>query len=196
MNQQLPTRDRFEKMVADLIKPADVLLGGLQPKGMALIHSGLGIAGELGELSPTLKRLIHDGGDDETRENLLEESGDFLFYVIDLRRIFDFNLRPSLVGLTLSPEYDPVEAVGRIVDTVKRIAIYNTAEEKLNLGRVELDLADLELWLDHEMNCAGVGGIEEAMTAVLWKLREGPNARYPDGYSDEAAQARRDKQPT
>ena len=182
-------------MVAELIKSPDEIYAGLAPRSLALIHSALGIAGEIGELQKPLDRFRFGEIDNETRDNLLEEAGDFMFYVIDLRRVFMFDVRPDITFYRLPANFRPVEAVGDVVDAVKRIAIYNKAYSFDELEPVCLRLLELELWLTHELDTNGLS-MERAMKAVLWKLREGPNARYPLGYSDQAAQERADKQAT
>lgn len=197
MNSTLPPiRDRFALMVAELIKSPEEIRSGLSLQAVALIHSALGIAGEIGELQDPLVRyrfLAPDNVGNETRDNFLEEAGDFMFYVIDLRRVFMFDERPDLSHHRMPPSFNPVEAVGDVVDAVKRIAIYNKAYTFDDLEPVCLRLLELELWLTHELDSAGLS-MDMAMQTVLWKLREGPNARYPQGYSDQAAQDRADKQ--
>lgn len=187
-----PIRDRFESMVARLIKSPESLLASAIPFHMALIHSALGIAGELGELQEPLDKFSYDGGTPEHRLNFIEEAGDFLFYVIDLRRNFRFDTRPDLRAYTVEPCFSAVTTVGNVVDTVKRIVVYGKAYTREELQPTEDDLALLELWLDHELSRIG-SSLDAAMRTVLLKLCEGPNARYPEGYNDAAANARRDK---
>ena len=89
MSTTLPAiRDRFETMVVALIKKPEEILATVDLRKLALVHSTLGIAGEIGELQEPLE-LLRDNPEDETaKQNLLEEVGDFMFYVLDLRQVF------------------------------------------------------------------------------------------------------------
>lgn len=196
MSTTLPAiRDRFETMVVALIKKPEEILATVDLRKLALVHSTLGIAGEIGELQEPLE-LLRDNPEDETaKQNLLEEVGDFMFYVLDLRQVFGFIVRPDITLYTLPAGYNPVKEVGDVVDVVKRLFAYNAKMVLEAYNSTERKLARLELWLTHEVDSHGLS-MERAMKEVLWKLREGPNARYPLGYSDQAAQDRADKQAT
>jgi len=79
--------------------------------------------------------------------------------------------------------------VGELVDAIKKHWVYGKPIDHENV--IE-ELGDIEFYL---AAFRGVMGIARAQTidANLWKLRDGPNARYKNGYTDAAAIARADK---
>ena len=88
---------------------------------------------------------------------------------------------------------------GRILDVAKRLVIYRKGfDEELKdgttlRGRLTQHLVD-DAWVIEQM--AGIIGCseEELRAANIEKLDTGKNARYKDGYSDKAANAREDKE--
>ena len=112
--------------VAKLKKSPLLILDTLTPEKVDVLHMGLGIFTEAGEIATTVKAYVMYNKPLD-RENLIEELGDLEFYLEGLRQIIDV-----------------------------------TREEIL----------------DHNNK----------------KLLTGEKARYKDGYTDEAAIARVDKQ--
>lgn len=176
---------RHAALVSRLVKSPEDLFAQITPFKVALIHSVLGIAGELGELEEIAAVLVHDGGTEQTRTDLIEEAGDFVFYATDIRHVLSL---PPFVSVTVHPSYRPAVDVGIIVDISKKIAIYNqpvTDEARAEIG-ARLDR--IESHYEHELTCEG-SSRNEALEANIEKL----NIRYPEGYSDQAAEARADK---
>ena len=75
----------YADMVAALAKPGYKILEELQPSDVHLLHMGIGICGEAGELIDALKKAaIYRKPID--RENVIEELGDLEFYMEGLRQ--------------------------------------------------------------------------------------------------------------
>lgn len=75
----------FSNMVSVLAKPGDTIKSELTADDCHLLHMGVGICGEAGELldaikKPTVYRKPID------RENIVEELGDLEFYLEGLRQ--------------------------------------------------------------------------------------------------------------
>lgn len=178
-------------MVRVLVKKGDAILSTLDPHKVNLWHAATGIAGEGTEL---LEGLLLDGAD---RENLIEESGDLYFYIEQMVQgtgiVIDWNaVNTYACSMDISPgslaEYATRVAVysGGILDTVKKLAIYNK----------ELDTATLQLQLTSLVeNLTALGlmhgfGRGDALSHNIAKLSK----RYEGlRYTDEAAQKRADK---
>lgn len=76
---------------------------------------------------------------------------------------------------------------GELLDAIKKHVIYN---KDLDLGNVIEELGDLEFYME---------GLRLALGVCRYETLEGnyeklANGRYQEGYSDEAAQARADKE--
>lgn len=60
----------------------------------------LGVAGEAGEVADLIKKLYYHGGSDKkgpiTRERILDESGDVIWYLTALLDSFDFTLEECM----------------------------------------------------------------------------------------------------
>lgn len=79
---------------------------------------------------------------------------------------------------------------GELVDAVKRHAIYG---KSLDVDNVIEELGDLEFYMSNIRQSIGVTR-ELTLERNMAKLK-GKNGRYKDGYSDQAATDRADKQP-
>lgn len=170
---------QHKDMVAALVKPGDAILATLTPLKVRLIHAAMGVAGEIGE--------IMDATDDE---NFLEEAGDLLFFIRELRE------QGELGELTEVPTHvnvNPAYLSGEIVDVVKRVAVYNKPFDTQMRLRLSDAVNALELWLVRKLEWRGQSRTQ-ALEHNLNKLLTGPNARYASGaYSDAQAHARADK---
>lgn len=78
---------------------------------------------------------------------------------------------------------------GEILDNIKRHVFYNKPFNRDNL--VE-ELGDIEFYMEGLRDRAGITR-EETLKHNSNKLSTGNNARYKEGYSDQAAQDRADK---
>lgn len=78
--------------------------------------------------------------------------------------------------------------VGELVDAVKKHVMY---EKDLDLANIIEELGDMEFYAEQlraQLNITR----EETLSCNIVKLR----LRYPDGYTNKAAEARADKAPT
>jgi len=64
----------FEEYQAEARKTA------IYPKAHILVYPALGLAGEAGEFANKVKKLLRDGAQLDTRQKLLDELGDVLWY--------------------------------------------------------------------------------------------------------------------
>jgi hypothetical protein len=178
MNTYTQIEQEHAAMVSrSLMKNPDELQASSTPLKWALIHAVFGIAGELAKLE-----------DYSDKDNLVEESGDILFYCRNLRQVLNL------------PEYSagnikPVSAfvlAGDLLDVAKRIAIYSyeITDERLATFTEIVDNVEHVV----EQALASYGITREQALSNLDKLLTGAKARYKAGYSDAAAQARADKQ--
>jgi NTP pyrophosphatase (non-canonical NTP hydrolase) len=92
-----------------------------------------------------------------------------------------------------SPILDMVHATmgisgeaGELLDAVKKSFIYN---KPLDTENVIEELGDIMFYVQHMLNQFPKHSLYTVLNANMDKLRK----RYPDGYSDAAAQARTDK---
>lgn len=141
----------------------------------------------------------------------MEELGDAQFYIEGMCQIFNFPNDPVQMANMLDQdglesykgfEYIPDEIVesasiiahaGGLMDYVKRVAIYNKE------GNRNVPLYHL-CWLIDRLSALAslmVDDEKHVFAANEEKLLRGKNARYKEGkYSDAAAQARSDKEPS
>lgn len=172
------TEQAHADMVSRLIKKPVDLQASSTPFKWALIHAVFGIAGELAELE-----------DYSDKDNLLEESGDILFYCRNLRQVLSL---PDYVEGSIKPA-SAFSVAGDLLDAAKRIAIYSYELTDASLETFTKIVDGAESIVEHALASYGITR-EQALRANLDKLLTGANARYKSGYSDAAAQARVDKQ--
>lgn len=149
-----------------------------------MVHACIGIVGEVIELRFAT-----------SRDNAVEELGDLEFYLkhawIVAHRLQADNVRFPVITSSAVPItwdqciQDLTHAAGELVDYSKKAWIYNKPWEALDfltqLHRVGIALSGLYQHL-------GIDKLSVRERNVV-KLK----ARYPQGYSDAAAQARADK---
>jgi NTP pyrophosphatase (non-canonical NTP hydrolase) len=187
----------FKKMVARLVKPGDKVIGDMTPDSAHLLHMAVGISGECSELiAPALASM---SGSMVDRDNLTEELGDSEFYVEgyasllceeQYSAVFDgYPVAPpdlSVAAMTLLL----LQSAGEVLDLTKKHAIY---AKELDTVAVTLHLSLVVSYLRCIAHCAEIPH-EEILAYTINKLSTGKNARYKEGYTNEAAQLRADKQ--
>ena len=170
------------------------------PTPERMIHSCLGLITEIGEVVTELKR-IHIYGkplDAERKKNILEEAGDVMWYVAIMLDILNANLFYVWNAPKFIPQQDDTEVLaktalmlgehcGRICTEVQELC--DTQQEKDNTA--QLLLASLTMIINGMRVLAEICGstLELEMDNNIAKLR----IRFPDAYSNEAAEARADK---
>lgn len=179
------------KMVRALAKPGVDIVNELDPRRGHIWHMATGIAGESGELMEAYMNFVGTGNLDF--DHIREEIGDTLFYITGIRNEVDF---PGPIPMTYDYEGELFGLFAKVsvhacntLDLVKKYVIYG---QDLAINGLNTELCWLELWLSVLAN-AVQSNLEEIAEGNMLKLSTGPNARYRGGYSDEAAQARRDK---
>lgn len=74
------------EMVTALVKDGQLIIDDLNPETADLLHMGVGVAGEAGELLDAIKKnAIYKKPLD--RENVIEELGDLEFYMERIRQL-------------------------------------------------------------------------------------------------------------
>lgn len=145
-----------------------------------LLHVAVGIAGEVQELLSA-----------STRENIAEELGDILFYCASFELVAIEMGQRILAhpGFDCSLEHCGISFrnhAGEMLDTCKKFAIYNKP-----VIFTDSLLFNYRNIVNRVVNYCNILGFDfEAILATnVAKLK----LRFPEGYSDQAAQARADK---
>ena len=180
----------FTRMVDRLAKSPSAIQLSLTPAKIHLIHMAMGISGEAIELM---------GNTDQ--QNLIEECGDLEFYLCGASKDMGFykkleDYTELFYQLVPKNRYTVEQAVvhfcGEFTDLIKKYTIYNKPlDAELN------DKLNEAYWLIYRAleDLYKVRGIPrpQVLEANIQKLSKGKDARYKEGYSDAAAQARADK---
>ncbi len=170
----------FEKMVNTLLKPGGDILASLTAEKVNLLHNTIGLVGEVGELVAAT---------DET--NIEEELGDIEFYYT--------GICSALVEETFLETFTKLEPARKqlilvnmtiistdILDIVKKHVVYN---KPLDESLLIVALKNLRVQLIHFYACVDITR-QQAIDACAAKLA----VRYKNGYTDQAAQERADKE--
>jgi len=153
-----------------------------------LRHAALGLITEIGEIATEIKRIAIYGKslDAERRAHIAEEIGDTLWYMAiaaDAIEWAEFATLPQLGHL-------PVDA--NMLTDMALMAATQVGQATLNLGNGLPISAEVLRGLGQVLvDLAHVIGVplEQIAADNIAKLRE----RFPDAYSNEAAEARADK---
>lgn len=87
-------------LVSNLAKPGPDILSTITPTQCELLHMGLGLSGEVGEIVDTLKKhIIYE--QPLNRPNLIEELGDLEFFLERLRQLLGID-RAETIGHNIS----------------------------------------------------------------------------------------------
>jgi hypothetical protein len=167
------------EMVRQLVKSPDILHAQSSAFVWSILHPIVGIAGEVPE-------LLHANN----KANLLEESGDILFYARDLRIKADLD---EYQALDPKAPTEPMDLLaGRLLDLGKKIAMYGQAMDLIKRERMLEYLNGIHWHVLVGLNRESLS-YRDALEHNINKLLKGPSARYAGGYSDEAAAHRADK---
>lgn len=195
----------YPEFVKALIKPGGDILRGCDASRMNALHMAVGISGEAAEL---LEAFLYPKGGRNTPdyENIVEELGDLEFYMEGLRQEFGLSaaaidaavaiedvvsLMRKTVGYVhslgeVAAQFAVVDA-GRILDEIKRYAVYQTP------GVDPRVLAKLLGMLKHHLYCLRFD-LDIAYAEVIEANKRKLAKRYEKlTYSDAAAHARADK---
>ena len=168
------------------------------PTNDRLMHGCMGIITEIGELVSELKRIAIYGKplDDDRKKHILLEAGDVMWYIAIVLDALKADIATVQTVPTIQhPEHAegkyPAlslmlgEHCGRVCNLVEEICMDEIGE----LGQAML-LASLSMIMfGLYVVCKDCGGtLEQAMADNIAKLQ----IRYPNAYSNEAAEARAD----
>lgn len=185
-------------MVLRLKKPAVTILDSLTPWDCDLVHMAGCLPGEAAELYDA---ITIDGVE------LLEELGDFAFYLVAVRNLLGIDEWTGVVGgvgQTSSPERNAIHLMrlgGHFWDIVKRIVIYRKGLDGVELKYSRQTPAQAAKGLLEQMENRFNSiithynySLEDVLEANYHKLANADTGRYAQGtYSDQQAQERRDK---
>jgi hypothetical protein len=189
-------------MVLRLGKPGEAILKTLTPWDCNLTHMGGCLMGEAAELYDAILLDIQKGRTGDSHD-LIEELGDFAFYLVAVRAIFRKNWTGEAGGIA-SPVANGVQLMivgGHFWDVIKRIVVYrkDPLAPDSKYGNVPLAtvaagmLNQMEQHFGAILNHYGFT-LDEVLEANWTKLADADKGRYGSSYSDEKAQDRRDKQ--
>lgn len=189
-----------QQMVTTLAKDGSAILASMTSAGVHCLHMAVGVAGEAGE-------LLEATGIPSNRKHVIEELGDYEFYMEGLRQGYHID-RPEVIELITQQHKDVniknvsyIKVVTRslaidssnILDLVKKVVIYN---KDIELTKMRNFMAEVEYVLDAIRQHYNVSR-DEVLSYNINKLVKGDGKmkpRYEGGnYSDEAAQQRADK---
>lgn len=181
-------------MVKALAKPGETIAKELTAVTADLWHAATGVAGETSEILEAAAAASKTNPLD--RENMIEELGDMEFYIEQARQNIGLSRTDTSPGFVKTGASVMVSAVvlaiagGKFLDLVKKAVVYQKAIEKSAFVKA---LSEIEAGME-SLRMASNITYEQTIAGNIYKLAEGPNARYKDGYSDQAAQDRADKQ--
>lgn len=191
------TVEKHKAMVLRLAKPGADILKSMTPAMADLVHMGGCLMGEASEL--------FDAVQDEkvNSDDLMEELGDFAFYLVKVRAIFDATWHGQASG-TSSAYRNTVELMrlgGHFWDLVKRIVVYgkNPAAPDSKYDGRAMNIVAVEMMdqMEQRFNALLLHfgySLDEILEANYVKLADADKGRYASGaYSDAEAQDRRDK---
>lgn len=178
-------KQRHIEVVKELVKNPEDITSEFSIFKASILHPALGIIGEVFEI----KKAVEN----DDSENILEEAGDLMFYITDFKTRTGFpiemNKRIEENGADNAIDL-MLEACGDLIDKVKKIVIYDNIPILLQTLYDEVEKIEIGL-----IEIIGLEGltIDDVLHFNSQKLKDGPNARYPDGYSNSASKERRDK---
>lgn len=187
---------KHHDMVLRLKKPGQKILESLTAWDCDFMHMAGCLPGEASELYDEIENNSTD---------LIEELGDFAFYLVACRAILKTGAWTGETGGQTSPHRNSVQLMrlgGHFWDVVKRAVVYRKPIDKPDSkyqGRT-LEAVAKE-YLDQMEQCFGAiltyysYTLDEILEANYHKLADADTGRYSSGsYSDKEAQERKDKQ--
>lgn len=166
----------YQEMVTHLKKPGQDLLDSWTPEKASAMHMLVGLHDEALELHHALLN--------EDVPNLIEEMGDMCFYVVGLAQDLGVELN---LGAEPDMNQKKPAAMMELVENCKRHLCYN---KPLDVEKAAESMNDIISQLAGISLQLGIT-LEEVTQLNYDKLMKG---RYPNGYSDDAANKREDKE--
>jgi hypothetical protein len=176
----------YSTMVRNLAKPGEAILETLTPSKCHLIHMLFGLAGEVMEFQDAVYR--------DNKTDIGEEGGDIIFYAQGILNMYDMDL-----SITPTHHFPSVQRVmysliihtEHVLDLAKKHLMYTKElPDSLFIDEIHNMIRQV-LYVGRSYGLT----FKDFQDLNMKKLLTGKNARYAEGsYSDEAAQARSDKQ--
>lgn len=191
----------LQKTVAALAKNPDALLDDLNPDSAHLWHMATGIAGEVIEFMEALRGYISITHDAKTadewkemrtkrRAHVIEEMGDIFFYCEGVRAALGLPNPDHKDSLIDETGLGILVSAGEILDLSKKHAVYAKPLSDEHLEAIQHHLNIIHTALIQTIGSLHGATYHVVMEALDEKLNK---KRYPNGYSNEAAQERADK---
>ena len=196
-------QEHFHSHVATLMKNPALIHLSLTDTKVALVHAGLGLAGETFELNEVLLAIQSDNTKDHNT-NFVEELGDLLFYATDIHNIMNslgyavIEVPFEVQGNTPAEDLAAInKTVDGIVNLIKALFAYNAelsdhykGDEYIIAVRICMLVAELYNNIQNVANA-----IDTPVEVIREHNYNKLKARYPEGYTDLAASERADKDP-
>lgn len=165
-----------------------------------LAHAALGLITETGEIATEVKRMAIYGKplDDERRAHIAEEVGDVMWYLAIASDAIGKNIFRGLMG-DLLPRKGSGETPEKVLESATlalsiwtgRVS-YVVACMRAGEAYSEVALADTLAGIAQELTDIS-GAIDTSSVWIAAANIAKLQARFPDAYSNEAAEARADK---
>jgi hypothetical protein len=190
------------ELVQMLAKPGDEIISSLTPERAHLWHMATGLIGEAMEV---YLHIIRNGVVAEDKE-VLGELGDCAFFIegfVSVMRVHGeedgygiinrnhSDVQNSRRELVLKSAHLFLAYVTELHNLVKKVATYNTDISPELVEKISASLNGCRTFL-HDLACLFDFSMDEVKEANIKKLYTGEDARYAEGYSDEAAKQRED----
>ncbi len=196
-------QEHFPQHVAALMKSPLLILDHITTEKIALMHAGIGLAGETFELNEVLLAITKEKEKEiDHSANLVEELGDLLFYITDIENILcgiGYEVVRQHTEWEDNHPLDDMAAINKTVDQIvnliKAVFAYNAQLSSHYKGddytiAVRLCVLVAELYNRIE-------NVSQSIDVGMDKIREHNynklKVRYPEGYTDLAAAERADK---
>ena len=188
--------ETHKKMVLRLKKPGEAILKSLTPEKCDFVHMGACLAGEAAEVYDALKS--------GAKADVIEECGDWEFYwtaEMERMQISRTGLCTKTLRTPLDHSIELMRLGGHYWDVIKRIVVYQKdmgVPDKKFDGKTLMEAAK-ELLCEMEENMNSIYfltmlNLDGILEANYYKLVDADKGRYgAEGYTDAAAQERRDK---
>lgn len=170
------------------------------PQLSRMVHGCLGLITEIGEVTTEIKRMViyQKPFDVERKVHILEEAGDVMWYIAIVLDTIKF----PLDQFEAAPIYElPDSSEGVFDATALMLAVHCgkicEATAMLQMAKDGADLDVTTLIASIAMVVRGMYILSSLCGSNLWQVLDGNieklRIRYPEKYSNEAAEARADK---
>jgi len=194
----------YGEFVEDLAKDGEEILGEVTAENMHLLHMAIGMSGEVGELLDPI--VLSEDWAEFDRENMLEELGDYEFYLEGFRQGIGVSRESIVCDLVFSADVDHSyldhfeyvagmlkacvlalsSYTASILDLVKKHVIY---QQDFNQNSAIEYLKEIDYFLQMMRQA-----LRLTRSDVLDFNMEKLMVRYSKGYSDQQAKDRADKE--